>query len=275
MTLEHERLHSDDDGPQGDAKPAYIPHRPFIHSGYRSCRTVKECFRSIIQWNNETLNIWTHLLGAVVFVGVLAYDTTVRFKQYNIADITDRLLIVSVLCVYMATMLVSVAYHTFNCLSRSVYDVLLWYDFAAVGASIGVTVASGLYLAFSGHPYLQALYLSIEGIIFIAAMPKLTTDPSRHLCAMIVFTVIPTMHWFYLSTPSSHVLFPRIIALFMFSGTTYVIFEKKIPESSWPGTFDHVGSSHQIWHVMVVVLTMCWHETSLEFVKCNMKLTDE
>ncbi|XP_064485732.1 progestin and adipoQ receptor family member 3-like [Ornithodoros turicata] len=273
MALDHQPLRGDDDGPQGDAKPAYIPHRPFIHSGYRSCRTVKDCFRSTLQWNNETLNIWTHLLGAVVFAVVLAYDVTVRFEQYNIADITDRLLIVSVLCVYMTTMLLSVTYHIFNCLSRSVYDVLLWYDFVGVGASIGVTVASGLFEAFYGHPYLRVFYLSIEGIIFIGAIPKLATDPSRHLFAMVVFTLIPTMHWFCLSTASGRVLFPRTVGVFVFLGVSYVIFEKNIPERFWPGTVDSLGASHQIWHVMVVVLTTWWHEILLEFVKCNLEIT--
>jgi adiponectin receptor len=39
--------------------------------GYRLNHFTKEdCFRSLWSWHNETLNIWTHLLGSIMFIGM-------------------------------------------------------------------------------------------------------------------------------------------------------------------------------------------------------------
>eukprot|EP01083_Nonionella_stella_P152883 490516_1 len=44
----------------------------FIQNGYRNfCFSVKGCLKSIFTLHNETLNIWTHLLGCCVFGALL------------------------------------------------------------------------------------------------------------------------------------------------------------------------------------------------------------
>jgi adiponectin receptor len=47
----------------------YKPDNQFLQNGYRlgykRCRDVS---RTIFKWHNETLNIWTHLIGAIIFV---------------------------------------------------------------------------------------------------------------------------------------------------------------------------------------------------------------
>ena len=43
------------------------------------CRSPQgwlQCLRSVLSLHNETLNIWTHLLGAVFFLVLLAWDCT-------------------------------------------------------------------------------------------------------------------------------------------------------------------------------------------------------
>jgi hypothetical protein len=32
-----------------------------------------DCFASLFQWHNETLNIWTHLLGSLFFMALIIY----------------------------------------------------------------------------------------------------------------------------------------------------------------------------------------------------------
>ena len=49
---------------------------PNIHRGYRLHLSRAEALGSLIRLHNETLNVWTHLLGCVLFVGLLIY--TVR-----------------------------------------------------------------------------------------------------------------------------------------------------------------------------------------------------
>jgi len=39
----------------------------FIYTGYRVNFTAKLCFHSLFRWHNETCNIWTHVIGTLLF----------------------------------------------------------------------------------------------------------------------------------------------------------------------------------------------------------------
>jgi hypothetical protein len=41
---------------------------PNINAGYRWNLSAKECFASIFMLHNDTVNVWTHFLGALYFV---------------------------------------------------------------------------------------------------------------------------------------------------------------------------------------------------------------
>eukprot|EP01033_Poteriospumella_lacustris_P014649 gene14649-10475_t len=45
----------------------HFRHR-HVKGGYRQCRTFFEAFWSIFQWHNESINIWSHLLGSLLLV---------------------------------------------------------------------------------------------------------------------------------------------------------------------------------------------------------------
>ncbi|KAM7267865.1 hypothetical protein ACFE04_010031 [Oxalis oulophora] len=50
--------------------PDYMKDNEFILSYYRANWPIKEALFSVFRWHNETLNVWTHLIGFVVFVGL-------------------------------------------------------------------------------------------------------------------------------------------------------------------------------------------------------------
>lgn len=50
--------------------PEYMKDNEFILNYYRANWSLKEALLSIFLWHNETLNVWTHLLGFVLFVGL-------------------------------------------------------------------------------------------------------------------------------------------------------------------------------------------------------------
>ena len=53
-----------------------INHTVQLHMICRSPQGWLQCLRSVLSLHNETLNIWTHLLGAVFFLVLLAWDCT-------------------------------------------------------------------------------------------------------------------------------------------------------------------------------------------------------
>ena len=48
--------------------PKYLQSNPYILSGYRYGLNVKDCLFSLFYFNNESINIWSHLIGAGLFV---------------------------------------------------------------------------------------------------------------------------------------------------------------------------------------------------------------
>ncbi|KAJ0395681.1 hypothetical protein P43SY_002474 [Pythium insidiosum] len=52
---------------------AYLADNSYIHSGYRLHYSVRECFLSLFELHNETLNVWTHMVGSFIFLALMAY----------------------------------------------------------------------------------------------------------------------------------------------------------------------------------------------------------
>ncbi|KAI7825969.1 hypothetical protein BC939DRAFT_501928, partial [Gamsiella multidivaricata] len=102
-----------------DEVPAWMQDNPAIWNGYRRPTfSYKKCLASLGFLHNESVNIWTHLIGAVVCIvgSPLAY-----FKIHNILETiiwTD----VAVFYIFMAGAVVclsmSASFHTFSCHSE-------------------------------------------------------------------------------------------------------------------------------------------------------------
>ncbi|XP_004304245.1 PREDICTED: heptahelical transmembrane protein 2-like isoform X1 [Fragaria vesca subsp. vesca] len=50
--------------------PQYMKDNEYILDYYRCEWPLKDVIFSVFAWHNETLNIWTHLLGFLIFVGL-------------------------------------------------------------------------------------------------------------------------------------------------------------------------------------------------------------
>lgn len=50
--------------------PEYMKDNEFIHNHYRANWPLKQALFSVFRWHNETLNVWTHLIGFVFFLGL-------------------------------------------------------------------------------------------------------------------------------------------------------------------------------------------------------------
>ena len=49
--------------------PKFMQDNEYIKTGYLlNCTNLKKTFKSLIMWHNETINIWSHLLGAFFFL---------------------------------------------------------------------------------------------------------------------------------------------------------------------------------------------------------------
>lgn len=46
---------------------------PHIRRGYRIGLSFSQCLRSMFQLHNETINVWSHVLGAMLFISLVFY----------------------------------------------------------------------------------------------------------------------------------------------------------------------------------------------------------
>ena len=47
--------------------------RPYLKKGYRVNLSWAQIARSVFRVHNETVNVWSHFLGCLVFMGLLGY----------------------------------------------------------------------------------------------------------------------------------------------------------------------------------------------------------
>ncbi|XP_045116629.1 progestin and adipoQ receptor family member 3-like isoform X5 [Portunus trituberculatus] len=210
--------------------PPYLRTNPYIIKGYRANLSTLQCFRSLFSWNNETLNVWSHLAGFLVFLGLLVYDVVFVFHQYR-GTRHDALVVAFVLVSFMVCMLLSSLYHTLNCRSEESCRRWLSYDIFGISASFLAIFLSGIYYGFWCPEYLSIrnTYMALVGCLFFGAM---------------IFLLNPRCSFLASSSCTSSAGRPCLC--------TWARFLRGIS---------------QLWHLIVVVALFYWHQTGLLYAK--------
>ncbi|PIA13381.1 HlyIII-domain-containing protein [Coemansia reversa NRRL 1564] len=246
--------------------PPWMRDNQFILSGYRQpTNSFRKCFASWLYVHNETGNIMTHLVGALVFL-VLCFTVTrgllLEFTTIDWRDITTlyAFLLGAVGCMGLSTL-----FHTVTCHSHEVHIAYNKCDYIGIVLLIVGSCVPMLCYMFYCHPPLKTFYLSlIFGLgaltILVVVAPQFGTPECRPLrattfVALGLSSVVPAIHscmmfgWDY---TMNAVQIPYMLMM----GATYIagatIYGSRIPERWWPGRFDYWLHSHQIFHVLVV-----------------------
>ncbi|XP_018053928.1 PREDICTED: progestin and adipoQ receptor family member 3 [Atta colombica] len=258
--------------------PQFLQHNPYILHGYRGCLTTKLCLESIFWWTNETVNIWSHIFGWMLFFGLTLYDLCLL----NIhAPFGDKVIVSLLLLCFQICMILSSVYHTFSCRSEKDYWCFLSFDLFGIALSMLSIYMSGVYYAFWCHKELQRFYLITVLVIFIFAMilqiPSLNINSNIKLTVFVswaIYGVLPTLHWTVamggFDNPIVRMLIPRVIGMYIINAIAFAFYMLKIPERFYPGWVDYVGSSHQWWHALVVLALYYWHNTGMLYVEYRM-----
>lgn len=71
--------------------PDYLKDNEYIKKGYRlNCNTLPKVFRSLFMCHNETINIWSHLLGAFLAVCFIIYSAAfISFNKEVLMSLVD------------------------------------------------------------------------------------------------------------------------------------------------------------------------------------------
>jgi adiponectin receptor len=223
-------------------------------------------FQSLTYLHNETVNIYTHLLPSLAAIPtalVLHRALSPRYESATHADIAAFTCFFAgaVFCLTM-----SATYHTISNHSPLVARIGNSFDYVGIVGLIVGSVIPSVYYGFYCAPQLQQLYWTMIltiglGCSIVSVMPRFRTPAWRPFRAgmfvsMGMSTLIPILQGLSMYGPEQ---MRRQIGLgwLLLQGFLYILgaglYAARVPERLWPGKFDLLGSSHQIFHVFVVL----------------------
>ena len=249
--------------------------------GYRPLLfSYTACVRSLAVVHNETANIVTHGLGAVLWA-VLFVLVSARLEDYGVVETAERLCFQAYMLAALACHCASTCFHTFNCHSHDVHVTCLNADLSGITALIALSYFPPIYAAFSCWPTWRLVYLSAVGLLALAlvvlpnAWPPFVRDPRFRMLRVVLYSglalfgVLPSVHvnmlrGFWAVWP----LTKRIVTMYLIYACGVVVYLTRFPESikhtvrsrGWRVTiretrFDVFGS-HAIWHLIVTSGTL-------------------
>ncbi|XP_046560768.1 membrane progestin receptor beta-like [Haliotis rubra] len=244
---------------------------PGVLTGYRlpGMKLVSYVI-SVLQLNNEVVNIWTHLIGFVVVVFKIHF----LLEEFGANDSRIFPVIGFGVCCLLYTFF-SVIAHTVHSISPLVHYTSFQVDYAGIalyafGGSLSVFYTS---TDSETKTQLQSWFLPVNFTLSwfcflcccIAKLKYRRPYPiSRKLWQVIPYGVhsLLTMGLVFrravkcfsdncndpgLSMHRTAVILAIIAAL---------TFSSHLPEKVWPGLFDLIGQGHQVFHVVSILLTL-------------------
>ncbi|KAK3090514.1 hypothetical protein FSP39_012414 [Pinctada imbricata] len=252
--------------------PDFLQGNPYVIKGYRVSLPFSLCLKSLFLWNNETINIWSHLIGFMIFGFLMVYANLILLPA-SVSSITDHVIVTLGLLCYQFCMLCSAGFHMFACHSERASK--RWLAVDLTGISIGVI---GCYLPAVHYAfYCLSVWRDLYFII-IVVLTVMTIVVQLHprffshgwfkyrifiYMFLVGYGVIPTIHWISLnggfSSAIVQLFVPKVATMYIFGMVALVFYVTKFPERVLPGSFDFIGSSHQWWHVIVVAAFLYWY----------------
>lgn len=247
--------------------PEWLQENPYIRSGYRRpLYSTFSCIRSCTTLHNETLNIYTHLIPAIVLAVLQVFVQWKITEDFPEASNLDRFVIGANLIAAVVTFGLSASYHTLISHSPTISSLWLRIDYAGILTLILGSFFSGIYMGFYCQPGPRRMYWTmIVALSLITATiqlhPKTQRFEYRSLKAYaFVATALtgfaPIGHGLYLYGWQEMWVrsgMPYYFLEGILYGTGAVFFITRFPECWRPGRFDIWWSSHQIFHIFVVI----------------------
>ncbi|VDC00118.1 unnamed protein product [Peniophora sp. CBMAI 1063] len=252
--------------------PEWRKDNEYILTGYRrELGSWFGCFSSVFTYvHNETVNIHSHLLGALLFAVFLLTVDSAHLTEHETVSLADRLVFAIFLSAAVFCLGSSAFYHTCCVHSQKVATRCNALDYSGIVVLIVGSFFPCIYYAFYCKPHHQALYLgiiSIAGLVaaYIVLNPQYSKNTHRKartyvFIALGLSSVLPVSHAFI-----AHGFRALCIEMgfhwLLLSGALYIagalLYANRIPERFAPGRFDIIFASHQIFHCAVVAAALC------------------
>lgn len=237
-------------------------HRPEIRNAYT-------CLTSIFYIHAETGNIWTHLLGALAFLSFIIYYIFLPTEDNFVSPTEEKTVAIGFFACAFICLTFSTSFHTFGCHSHSVCVFCGRLDYTGIAVLITGSFLPWVYYSFYCARVAKYVYMgSVLGLGIICTLvsmdkkfqlPKYRTHRAALFLVFGLVGLIPCVHTVVVrgidhSFSEGQMQWLVLMGLVYVTGT--VFFMTRFPECVWPGKFNLVLQSHQIFHVFVVAAAL-------------------
>ncbi|XP_060073238.1 membrane progestin receptor beta-like [Ylistrum balloti] len=248
-----------------------ILHEPAIIRYYRPTNQPWRYYLiSLFQIHNETVNVWTHLIGFIILWWIMG-ELSAEYDVWT--EIHSWPMLVFGLCCVISTM-TSACVHLLH--SRSVYHHYSLFMIDYVGATV-YSFGSGIQAFYAcsdkatyeyvGSNYLPLLTFMSWLNFIVLCLSKLLfghnpCDVRRKLMMIAMMTIQaalvtlpfgPRYFRCYVSDTCSLSSLNHLTISWIFFASCAFFFGSHLPEKLYPGKCDVLGQGHQIFHVVSVV----------------------
>ncbi|PTB71301.1 mPR-like GPCR protein, partial [Trichoderma longibrachiatum ATCC 18648] len=232
--------------------PEWHQDNEFILHGYRPISgSAKVSFRSWLYIHNESVNIFSHLIPAVVFLLGECYILEYLNSRYDDVAWSDFFIFALFLLTAVACLGLSATYHTLANHSSEVDQLFLRFDLVGIVLLTLGDFVSGIYMVFWCESLQRKIYWSMIGVLGSLTI-FIMLNPMFHGRKFRVFRVLafvgtglsgfaPLIHGitifgFSQMMKQSGMPYYLVEGAFLLLGA--LVYATKFPECLYPGKFD-------------------------------------
>ncbi|KAI4895322.1 hypothetical protein NFI96_009025, partial [Prochilodus magdalenae] len=268
-----------------DEVPGFFCER-YVHTGYRPLhQSWRYYFLSLFQLHNETMNVWTHLLGALVVLAVTAQLA----ESVEFLDDPHSWPLLVLLLSSMTYMTFSAVAHLLGSKSELIHYGVYFLDYVGVAQyQYGSAVAHYYYaVEQSWYQRVSGIFMPVASLLCCLSclgscygkyqnysLPTWVRKvgqvvPSALAYAWDTGPVFHRIGLWYLSGGEDSIGDRAVVfhcgqVIFFLSAAFF--FTHPLPECLFPGRCDFLGQSHQLFHVFLVLCTLCQiHASHLDY----------
>ncbi|EGX89007.1 hemolysin-III channel protein Izh2, putative [Cordyceps militaris CM01] len=247
--------------------PSWQQDNEHILSSYRpTSGSAWKSVTSLLYLNNQTVNTYSHLIGALAFLLLPFYFYNDVFLQQPEGRKED-VLVVSIYCFGVAVCFIfSTIFHTLWNHSHAVCRFCNKLDYLGILVLMWGAGIPTIYYGFICNHTLRVVYWTMTSSTALCCMiftltPAFVTPQYRHIRASfyagfglssIIFVAHGLLlHGWELQKSRMSLVWMGWMATANLVGAA--IYAARIPERWVPYTFDNFGASHQILHMAVMV----------------------
>lgn len=145
--------------------PLSFRENKYIIYGYRFSLNHKTILKSLSHFNhNESMNIWTHLLGVMLFIyfGVWHYPNSSAYKNGTRSDLYVMYIFIGAAIKCLVS---SVLWHTYSCCANlPLRSTFACVDYTGITVLITCSVIAAEYCSLYNYPKLLTTYISFSSI---------------------------------------------------------------------------------------------------------------